>query len=353
MVQVTHLLDRDADEQVRQIHLMLLAGLGEGFNSRTATLGPGGDCRGIPGAVAFLRREKPDVTLAWGLKPLAAAVLAGRRRIFFSPARFAGPRGLGWIRFMMHRADVTMICISVTQQRLAISRGIDPGRCVVVLPGVDIRSLPKSRNVTLRRELGFAENDFVVLAPGESTILSGHEHAAWATLILHVLDPSRKLLVWGRGPKAAGLPRLPGRLKLDLVTLAEQKLRRSISFAQLLGAADVCLATPVGMAPTLPVAMAMAAGVPIVAVKNSAISELVEDGVSALMVSSCSPRLLVQRVMDLQADAELRQRMVGRARAVAEERFTVGGMASAYRSLIAGERLPPDGIHNRRATGRL
>jgi glycosyltransferase involved in cell wall biosynthesis len=339
MVQVTHLLDGAADEQVRHIHSMLIRNLGEAFVSRTATIGPGADCRGIPGAVALLRREKPDVTLAWGLKPLASAVLAHRHRIFFSPARFAGPRALGWIRPIMNRADVTMVCTSATQGRLAISHGIDPNRCVMLPPGVDMESMPKGRDEALRRELGFTENDFVIIAPGESTLLSGHDHAAWATLILHVLDPSRKLLVWGRGPKAAGLPGLSGRLKLNLVTLAEPKLGRTIPFEHLLGAADVCLATPVGMAPTLPVAMAMAAGVPIVALKNSAISQLVEDGLSALLVPSCSPRMLVQRVMDLQADAGPRDRIVARARAVAAERFSEGGMTAAYRDLLAGERL--------------
>ncbi len=334
MAQVTHLLDDDADEQARQILAALVRGMHGGIESQTAKMGYAGDCRGVPGAIALLRRTRPEVTVAWGLKPLAAAVLAGRGRILFSPARFAGPRALRWIRLMMNRAEVTMVCPSVTQQRLAISRGIDARRCVVIPPAVEIGAVPTQRDAGLRHELGFGESDFIVLAPGESTLLSGHEHAVWASLILHVIDPACKLLVWGKGPKAAGLSRLPGRLGLDFITLAERKLGRSIPFEQLLGVADVCLATPVGMAPMLPIIQAMAAGVPIVAVRNSLIDELVRDQQSALTVPRCSPRELVRRVLDLRGDSGLRAQIIEGAQTHAIRHHAMADQVAAWRRIL-------------------
>jgi len=107
MPSVLHLLHSSADEQTRAIHRMLIDGVGPGFDSRTRRIGAGGNLRNLPTAVLRLRRERADITYAWGIPALAAAVLSGQPRILFTPDRFAGPRALRWIRSLMSRAEVT------------------------------------------------------------------------------------------------------------------------------------------------------------------------------------------------------------------------------------------------------
>jgi len=335
MPSVLHLLSTTADEQTSQLHRMLAQGLGAGFISTTLRIGTGGELRNFPAAILQLRHERADITYAWGITALTAAVLCGHRRIFFSPDRFAGPRALRWIRSLMGRADVTFVCPTFTQQRLAVQRGIDPARCHMIQPGVDFGRVNRRRDDVLRKKLGFAENDFILIAPGETTLAAGHEMAVWACGILNVLDPRYKLLLWGRGNRAELTANLANRLKQgDMVKQAEKILDHAIDFEALLPLADVCLATPAGAAPTLPIAIMMAAGVPIVSTVTYMLAELLEDRHTAMMVPTRSPRALVQRVLDLRENAGLQAKLIDTARAEAYEHFSMTRMLDGYRRII-------------------
>jgi glycosyltransferase involved in cell wall biosynthesis len=340
MPKVLHLLSGLADEQTRQIHRMLVAGIGSGFESQTKLIGTTGGLRDIPTAVIRLRQDRPDITCAWGIPALASAVIAGHRRIIFSPDRFAGPRSLRWIRSLMSRGNVTFVCPTFTQHRLAITRGIDPARCQVIQPGVDFGRLRK-RDPNLRKELGLSESDYVLIAPGESTLQTAHDQAVWTCGILNVLDPAYKLLLWGRGPRAQTVAALGDRLRQpDMVKIAETPTTGPIPFEQLLPAADACLVTTSGSAPTLPVATAMAASVPIVSTVTYMLAELLEDRHTALMVPRRSPRALAQRVQDLRQDPALAAKLVDTARAEAYEHFSMTRMLDEYRKLFEDSPLP-------------
>jgi len=123
-----------------------------------------------------------------------------------------------------------------------------------------------------------------------------------------------------------------------MVKSAEQILDRPVQFEELLPIADVCLVTPPGAAPTLPIATAMAAGVPIVSTVTYMLAELLEDRHTALMVPTRSPRALVQRVLDLREDPALRAKLVDTARAEAYEHFSMTRMLDEYRRVFAGEK---------------
>jgi glycosyltransferase involved in cell wall biosynthesis len=336
MQHVLHLLGSSADEQTRQIHRMLVEGIGPGFVCETKTPGIGGEMRNLPAAVLRLRRDKPDLTYAWGLAALAAAVLAGHPRVLFSPDRFAGPRSLRWIRSLMGRGNVTFISPTFTQERLAISHGIDPDRCRVIQPGVDFGRVLRRHDPKLRASLGLSENDFVLLAPGESTIQSGHEQAVWTCGILNVLDRAYKLLIWGRGRRAATVAELADRLnQRDMIRVAETSQTGPIPFEELLPAVDACLVTASGAAPTLPIATVMAAGVPIISTVTYMLAELLEDRHTALMVPRHSPRALAQRVQDLREDPTLQAKLIDTARAEAYEHFSMTRMLDEYRRVYS------------------
>jgi glycosyltransferase involved in cell wall biosynthesis len=340
MISVLHLLTSAADEQTRQVHRMLVDGLGPGFVSSTRRIGRAtdntGELRNLPTAILSLRHERANITYAWGIPALATAILCGHPRILFSPDRYAGPRALRWIRAMMSRADVTFISPTFTQQRAAVQHGIDPARCKVIQPGVDFGRIRRRGNAELRAALGLTPDDDVLIAPGETTLASGHDHALWACGILHVLHPRHKLLLWGRGSRATETAHLAHRLRQpDMIRQAEQILARPVDFEELLAIADVCLVTPAGAAPTLPVATAMAAGVPVVSTVTYMLAELLEDRHTALMVPTRSPRALVQRMMDLREDPTLAARLADTARAEAYAHFSMTKMLEEYRQVLA------------------
>jgi glycosyltransferase involved in cell wall biosynthesis len=334
MIRVLHLLGVDTEFQTRRTHQSVCRDGGGDFQFDTCTIGRGGDFRNFPAAVAGIRKRSFDLIHAWGTAGLAAAVMAGGKRILFNPQKFAGPRTLRWVSAAMNYRNVQMLCSTATQQRLAVERGIPLQRCHVIRPGVEFFRIKRRRDDALRSSLGLAPDDFVLLAPGESTRASAHEEAVWACGILNVLDRRYKLLIWGQGERAAAAAKLGHRLRQsDMVKIVEPLLGRSVEFEELLSAADACLITAKAPTATLPIAICMAAALPIVSTATYTVAELLEDRHTALMVPRSSPRLIAQRVLDLRADSNLQWSIADMARTEAYEFFSLTRMLDQYRTM--------------------
>src|SRR4030095_16596140 len=89
---------------------------------------------------------------------------------------------------------------------------------------------------------------------------------------------------------------------------------------ELLPAADTVLVTARGPVATLPIAICMAAALPIVATVTPTVAELLEDRHTALM-SSAVPRQVSQRVLDLVSDPTTQWQISDQARVEAYEYF--------------------------------
>jgi glycosyltransferase involved in cell wall biosynthesis len=78
---------------------------------------------------------------------------------------------------------------------------------------------------------------------------------------------------------------------------------------------------------------AMAAGVPVVASRVGGIPEIVEDGITGLLVPAGDARALSAAALELLGRPARAEEMARRARARAEALFTVGRMSDAYAGL--------------------
>jgi glycosyltransferase involved in cell wall biosynthesis len=168
-----------------------------------------------------------------------------------------------------------------------------------------------------------ADSDIVLLAPGESTSDTAHRSSLWSAAILHFLDERYRLLTWGRGPSVASLTRFAqaGRHEWVLVR-AEQQLRRTIDFEQIIPAADAAIVSAEALAPKLPLLICMAAGLPVVAAESAGADEFLKDNVTALIEPRSTPRRLAQRVLDLQSDSSLRRNIADAGRSEAREKYS-------------------------------
>ena len=94
---------------------------------------------------------------------------------------------------------------------------------------------------------------------------------------------------------------------------------------------------PSGRMEGIPVALmeAMASGVPVVATRLSGIPELVEDGVTGLLVEPHDPEGLAAALERLLADDELAARLASAARERVELRFDLRTEAGKVGDLIA------------------
>ncbi|MCC6422460.1 MAG: glycosyltransferase family 4 protein [Phycisphaerales bacterium] len=335
MIRIVHLMGREASFEQQRGVMALARGLGEGFESEVVRIGSGESCRSWLAAARMMRRRagQMDLVHVWDGVGLAAGIGAGVPMVVSMDV----PPGRGmtrWLRAVMAYRDVQVVASTATARRICVERGMALQRCHMIRPAVDFGAIASRRDAGLRRELGFTDEDYVMLAVGESTPPANHELAVWASGILNVLDRSYKLLAWGRGGKSGKLARFARSLKQgEMIRLAERTLGRPMDFEKLLPAADLLLYTARGAQPTLPLAMGMAAGLPIVSTVTYTSGELLEDHHNALMTPKATARMLAQRVMSLRYDSGLQWELSDRARVEAFEYFSTSRFLEQYRSL--------------------
>jgi glycosyltransferase involved in cell wall biosynthesis len=306
MNQAVQLLDLNADFQTRELAGLLA-------DDGAVTIGRGGDQPDMPSAARWLKRQPATAIHAWGFKPLIVAAMANAGPIVFTPQLPISPAAAKWLLKIYRKRDVNVVCPNAELRSALCLRGVAPDKCHVIPPGAD-GEIGVSR-AEARAALNLTDADFVVLAPGESTHSAGHALSLWTAAILHELSPNWKLLVWGRGPKAAALRSMARRLGRP------QLLRRCNlwEFSDLLPAADAALVTGDADVAMLPIAMCMAAGLPIVSTPRQPL----EDHRNALIAADAQPRTLAQRLLELQSNADLRRTLSDIARADAARLFNM------------------------------
>lgn len=346
MVRVLQLLDHDAEFESRRGSEGLSRTLGADFEVQTRTIGLGGNYRDLATAAAMLRRERApfDLVHTWGGRALTAAALGTKRPIVFSPLPETRLKTIQWLRAVMSYRDVQVIAPTMTLRRRLVERGVPIDRCHLIRAGVEFARVRGRRDLELRRQLGFADDDRVYLAAGESTRAASHPHAVWATGILNVVDRRQKILLWGAGPLADQAEGLAHRLgQREMIRVAEKQFRRKVEYEELLPAADAILVPARGPIATLPIAMSMAAALPIVAGVTYTVSELLEDRHTALMTPTAKPRQMAQRMLDLQNDSTLQWQISDMARTEAYEFFSftrfVNQFRNVYRQVAAGDKV--------------
>lgn len=105
--------------------------------------------------------------------------------------------------------------------------------------------------------------------------------------------------------------------------------------ATLMRAVDVCVHPSVSAEPFgLTVVEAMACGLPVVAARNGAIPEIIDDGSDGLLVEPGEPEALADALRGLLADAVTARRLGDRARQTARERFSQPRTAAAAAAVV-------------------
>lgn len=310
MVQVLHLSERKIDYQAARMSEAIRRAAAPPAVVTVRTMGEGGQWRNAAHAAAALRLGGGptfDLAHVWDSTALLAAVAGGLPVVFSASELPSLELGTPWKP--IYRRKVHVVVGTSAARDACISSGVPPDRCRVIMPSVDWARIPTRWDVSLRAALGFSQEDYVVLAPGESTTAANHRTAVHAVSILHVLDKSYRVLLWGRGREASALTALAKRLgQPRLITLAEQSLCRPVEFEELLGAADLALITGSAAAAVLPVASCMAAALAIVAAASPAASQLLSNRHNAALVAP-RPRLLAKQILELRENPSLAARL--------------------------------------------
>jgi glycosyltransferase involved in cell wall biosynthesis len=217
--------------------------------------------------------------------------------------------------------------------------GLDKARVDIIHNYVENLGVPTSAAPPhdVRAEFGWTAKHFVLLNIGRLAREKGHLHVIRAMPAILTAVPEARLLIVGDGPDEAGLRAEVERLGLGEVVNLPGK-RRDVP--QLLGAADVFVFPSIAEGFGIAAVEAMAAGVPAIVSSAGGLAEIVEDGVTGLVVPTEDPPAIAASVVRLYKDAALRQSLVERARASALARFTAtAGVAQlqAFYTTVAAQ----------------
>ncbi len=298
----------------------------------------------------FLSRARVDLLHAnstkAGLLSRLAAHRAGVRAVVFTAHGWAFTEGRSrltrWLLAQAERIAATMttrvICVSQHDHDLAARLGVaHPESMTVIHNGIDPVSLSQDGRENFRRALGIGAEPVVImvgrLAPPKDPVA-----------LLEALGglPAGHIVVAGDGPLRPRVEGAARRLELGRVSLLG--FREDIP--GLLQACDIFALPSHWEGLPLAVIEAMMAGLPVVATRVGGVPELVEHGVTGLLVPAGDVGALREALGALLADRELRARMGAAGRQRALERFTAQRMVrdtmDLYDRLVVPDAGPRD-----------
>ena len=189
---------------------------------------------------------------------------------------------------------------------------------------------PASEVARVRRELGIG-TEAVILSVGRLSLEKGHADLLRATKILTEMNgaPAFRVVIVGDGPERGTLARLAAELGVEKhVTFAGFQRDTKPYYAM----ADMVAVPSHSEGSPNVVLEAMAAGLPMAACRVGGVPEILEEGVTGLMVESQKPELMAQALFRLLSDAELRSRLG----AAAKSRAAAAHTPEAYRRALVG-----------------
>lgn len=310
-----------------------------GFRTHSVPIGRLRDPRRVGRAIrrlaGVIRAEQPDLVLNWVAKAqlygASAAVLAGRRSSLVW-WQHGVPHG-HWMDRLATLLPARAVGCSSAATASAQSATWPHRPTFVVHPGVETeRTEPVSRE-----SLGIPDGRFVAGIVGRLQPWKGQHRFlhALADLCDRGHDVHGVIVggdAFGLSPEyAKEVEALVGRLDLtERVTMVGHVPDARPYIAAL----DVLVSASGGEPFGIVLVEAMAESVPTIAVGDAGPAEIVEHGVSGLLLPAPEPELIADALATLIADPGLRERMSHDARRLAVERFGAPAMASALEAAL-------------------
>jgi glycosyltransferase involved in cell wall biosynthesis len=250
-------------------------------------------------------------------KPIVAT-----RRVMFEPKR-------SWFTRHKYLSVAKVVCISRSIEAQLARWGVPAERLACVPDAIPLADAPPDRRA-LRARLQLPDHVPVVGCIGALTQEKDHATLLRAARQLQSNHAGVHVVIIGDGPLLPDLQRL----RDELGSSAEVRFAGFIPEAQtLIGAFDAFVLCSRSEGLGSIVLDAFAAGVAVAATAVGGIPELVNDGVTGLLVPPGDPPRLAAALARLLDDAALRHRLAAAAREVVEREFTVARMAERYRAV--------------------
>lgn len=320
--------------------------------------GPLADLASLIALYRLFRRERPDIVDLHLFKARLLGGLAARlARVPVVVETFHGtlfaeyyPPVVSWGLKVMERALARLmsvvIAVSSSVAEELVRLGVTPASKVSVIPvGLDLAPfLPSGRSGMLREELRVPEGTFLVGAVGRLVPIKGWRYFIDAAACIVRRIPHTWFVIVGDGPEAAALRRQVGNARLE----SEVRFlgwRRDPE--QLYPDLDVVALPSLNEGTPVSVIEAMASGRAVVATSVGGVPDVVEDGVTGVLVPPRDAQALAEAVIRLLENPSERCRFGAAARERIRGRFDADRLArdmdAVYRAQLQRLATRPEG----------
>ncbi len=215
---------------------------------------------------------------------------------------------------------------------------VDPARVTVVHNGIDLGQFPRreKRGERFVSQFGWPGDSFIAGIAGQMHDRKGHLDLLEALDRLRDRVPHLRVVIGGK-PGGAYYEQL-------VACVSERGLGDRVGFCGWMdhardfyeGIDAFVLASRHEEGFGLVLAEAMAVGVPVIATRSGGAVNVVEDGVSGLLVDRSAPEQIAEALNALCGDAALRERLVAGGRARVETEFDLDRQAEKLLAVLQG-----------------
>lgn len=237
------------------------------------------------------------------------------------------------------RLASAVLTLSGDYRAEVIASGVSPTRTHLLPSGIDLVRLRSQANLRdLRKEL-CKEHEIVIGMVARLSPEKGHANFLSAMSSLKKLGLPVRGLLFGEGPLADEL-----QTRIDAEQLPVTLAGYVEQVADAYRALDVLVSCSHNEGLPLNLIEAMALGVPVVTMATGGCREIVEEGVTGLLVPQGDQAALNRALSSLVSDATLRKQLGQSAARSAEQRFSLEAWAQGAEAVYAAvKRQPRDG----------
>lgn len=289
----------------------------------------------LVGLMRLIGRERVDIVNTHsGLDSWVgglAARLAGARLLRTRHLNY--PLHRSWHNFIHYLPQRIIACGEVMRRDLIERDGFPPQQLASIPTGIDFQTFrPRHSRQETRAALGLAEESWVILMVGVIRQVKRHEIALEALAALGGRVPNLVLLLAGDGPREENVRRYAEELGVaDRVRF----LGHRDDVPDLLAAADCFILTSRSEGVPQAVTQALGSGLPVVATAVGGVPELVQDGVTGLLVPAENPAAVADALARVATEPGLAARLAAGGQAHAQVHFSLQAMIDATEALCA------------------
>lgn len=216
---------------------------------------------------------------------------------------------------------------------LAAALNAQPSRTVVIPNGVDMAKFAGAADDSIRKQLQLRGTDVLVGAVGNIRVPKAYDIFLRAAHILRQRSDKWHFVIAGEGGNALHEELLLLRQQLGLQEVVTFLGLRS-DVARILNNLDIYTSSSRTEGFSLTCVEAMSAGIPVVATRSGGPEEIIEHGLSGLLVPVDDPTALADEIERLADDPGLAKELCHRASQRVLNRYTLEAMVGAYERLF-------------------